>query len=98
MKTFYKISLASACLFLVALELKAHDPEFSQFYANQIYLNPALAGNTICPRVSAGYRMQWPNVYGTYSTVGVSIDRYVHAVKGGVGLMVMQDRAAQGTL
>lgn len=98
MKSLYKLSLAFACLFGAASELKAQDPEFSQFYANQIYLNPALAGNTICPRVSMGYRMQWPNVYGTYSTVGVSVDRYVHGVKGGVGLMVMQDRAGQGTL
>lgn len=98
MKQLYKLSLAVTCLFVTASQLKAQDPEFSQFYANQIYLNPALAGNTLCPRVSAGYRVQWPNVYGTYSTVGLSIDRYVHAVKGGVGLMVMQDRAAQGTL
>lgn len=98
MKTLYKLSLVLACSFVAASELKAQDPEFTQFYANQIYLNPALAGNTYCPRVSAGYRVQWPNVYGTYQTLGVSIDRYVDAVKGGVGLMVMQDRAAQGTL
>jgi type IX secretion system PorP/SprF family membrane protein len=98
MKALYKISLAFACLAVAGTELKAQDPEFTQFYANQLYLNPALAGNTFCPRVSAGYRVQWPNVYGTYSTVGVSVDRYVNSVKGGVGLMIMQDRAAQGTL
>jgi len=98
MKTFYKLSLILACTFAIGMQLHAQDPEFSQFYANQIYLNPALAGNSICPRVSAGYRMQWPNIYGTYSTVGVSVDRYAHSLKGGVGLMVMQDRAAQGTL
>lgn len=98
MKQLYKYTIALACLFVAATQLRAQDPEFTQFYANQIYLNPALAGNSICPRVSAGYRMQWPNVYGTYSTLGVSFDRYVHSIKGGVGLMVMQDRAAQGTL
>jgi len=98
MKQLYKLSLAVVCLFVAASELKAQDPEFSQFYANQIYLNPALAGNSYCPRVSAGYRLQWPNIYGTYSTVGVSIDRYVHSIKGGIGLMIMQDRAASGTL
>lgn len=98
MKQLYKLSFALSCLFVTATQLKAQDPEFTQFYANQLYLNPALAGNTICPRVSAGYRIQWPNIYGTYSTVGVSVDRYVHGLKGGVGLMVMQDRAAQGTL
>lgn len=98
MKQLYKLSLAVACLFVAASELKAQDPEFTQFYANQLYLNPALAGNTFCPRVSAGYRIQWPNIYGTYSTIGVSVDRYVNSVKGGVGLTIMQDRAAQGTL
>jgi type IX secretion system PorP/SprF family membrane protein len=98
MKQLYKISLTLACSFVAVTQLKAQDPEFTQFYANQIYLNPALAGNTICPRISAGYRIQWPNIYGTYQTMGVSIDRYVHGLKGGVGLMIMQDRAAQGTL
>lgn len=98
MKQLYKISLTIACSIVAVTQLKAQDPEFTQFYANQIYLNPALAGNTYCPRVSVGYRVQWPNVYGTYQTLGASIDRYVDAVKGGVGLMVMQDRAAQGSL
>jgi hypothetical protein len=27
----------------------AQDPGFSQFYGNPVYLNPALAGNKICP-------------------------------------------------
>jgi hypothetical protein len=98
MKQLYKLSVAFACLFVSASQLNAQDPEFTQFYANPLYLNPALAGNKICPRVNVNYRIQWPNVYGTYSTVGVSVDRLVYGVKGGVGLMVMQDRAAQGTL
>ena len=97
MRHLYKLSLALACLF-VAGQVKAQDPEFTQFYANPLYLNPALAGNKICPRININYRIQWPNVYGTYSTIGLSADRLVHSVKGGVGLMVMQDRAAQGTL
>jgi type IX secretion system PorP/SprF family membrane protein len=96
--TFYKISLVVACLFVAGTELKAQDPEPTQFYANPLYLNPALAGNKICPRVSLDYRIQWPNVYGTYSTITASVDRLVHGIKGGVGMVVMQDRAAQGTL
>lgn len=98
MKQLYKFSLALACIFVAGSELNAQDPEFTQFYANPLYLNPALAGNKICPRVNVNYRVQWPNVYGTYSTVGVSVDRLAYGVKGGVGLVVMQDRAAQGTL
>ncbi|HTF02808.1 MAG TPA: type IX secretion system membrane protein PorP/SprF [Bacteroidia bacterium] len=98
MKQLYKLPLALLCLFVTASQLKAQDPEFTQFYANPLYLNPALAGNKICTRVNTNYRVQWPNIYGTYTTVGVSIDKLAHSVKGGVGLMVMQDRAAQGTL
>ena len=40
----------------------AQDPEFSQFYANPLYLNPALAGVTICARANANYRNQWPAI------------------------------------
>jgi type IX secretion system PorP/SprF family membrane protein len=98
MKQLYKFIFALACLFVAGTQLHAQDPEPTQFYANPLYLNPALAGNKICPRVCVDYRMQWPNVYGTYSTVTASFDRLVHGVKGGVGLVVMQDRAAQGTL
>jgi hypothetical protein len=29
----------------------AQDPQFTQFYANPLYLNPAFAGTARCPRV-----------------------------------------------
>jgi type IX secretion system PorP/SprF family membrane protein len=98
MKHTYKIFLLGICGFFAALSGQAQDPNFTQFYANPLYLNPALAGNKICPRVNVSYRMQWPGIYGTYSTVGVSVDKLAYKVKGGVGLMVMNDRAAKGTL
>lgn len=98
MKQSYKIFLLGFCGFLATLSLKAQDPEFTQFYANPLYLNPALAGDRICPRVNISYRMQWPGIYGTYSTVGVSVDKLAYKVKGGIGLMIMNDRAAKGTL
>ncbi len=41
---------------------QAQDPEFSQFYANPLYLNPALAGANICPRAILNYRNQWPGL------------------------------------
>lgn len=98
MKQSYKILLLGFCGFLAVLSLRAQDPEFTQFYANPLYLNPALAGNRICPRVNISYRMQWPGIYGTYSTVGVSVDRMSTKVHGGIGLMVVNDNAAKGTL
>lgn len=98
MKHTYKLLAMFVLGILSSGLLKAQDPEFTQFYANPLYLNPALAGNRICPRVNISYRAQWPGIYGTYSTIGASVDRLAYKVKGGVGLMIMNDRAGQGTL
>ena len=76
----------------------AQDPEFTQFYANPLYLNPALAGSNICPRICINYRNQWPGISGTYVTTSASFDRYVYKIKSGLGLIVMNDIAGQGTL
>lgn len=76
----------------------SQDPQFSQFYANPLYLNPALAGATICPRGIGNFRDQWPGVGGAYVTYSASYDQYVDFIHGGVGLLVMADRAGGGTL
>lgn len=98
MKQHYKIFLLGFCGFFAAISLRAQDPIFTQFYANPLYLNPALAGNRICQRVNVSYRMQWPGIYGTYASTGVSIDKLAYKVKGGIGLMFVNDNAAKGTL
>lgn len=76
----------------------AQDPQFTQFYANPLYLNPALAGSNICPRVSINYRNQWPAISGTYVTTSASIDKFIFKMNGGLGLLITNDRAGQGTL
>lgn len=98
MKQVYRIlSIALFCAGSAG-QLCAQDPEPSQFYANPLYLNPALAGNRICTRASVSYRAQWPGIYGTYSTVGASVDKLSYKVRGGIGLVVMNDRAGKATL
>lgn len=79
-------------------EIKAQDPEFTQFYANPLYLNPALAGSNICPRIAINYRNQWPGISGTYVTTSASFDRFVYNIKSGIGILVTNDRAGRGTL
>jgi type IX secretion system PorP/SprF family membrane protein len=74
------------------------DPEFSQFYANPLYLNPALAGATICPRTIANFRDQWPSLGGAYVTYNAGYDQYIDAIHGGVGLLVTEDRTGGGNL
>ncbi len=89
------------CLFLTliaATKLSAQDPQFSQFYANPLYLNPALTGAPICPRLIANYRNQWPSVENAFITYNASYDQYVEFLHGGVGLLFTADRAGGGNL
>jgi len=79
-------------------EVLAQDPEFSQFYANPLYLNPALAGVTICPRATASYRNQWPGLGKAFNTYNVAYDQYVNFLHGGIGVLVTADRAGGGNL
>ncbi|MGB0978902.1 MAG: PorP/SprF family type IX secretion system membrane protein, partial [Croceimicrobium sp.] len=77
------------------MSLRAQDAHFSQFYANPMYLNPAFAGVSKCPRLNLNYRNQYPvlNVYQTYSA---SYDQYVSPLNGGVGILLMRDEAGDG--
>ncbi len=89
--------IAIVSLFL-ANDVFAQDPEFTQFYANPLYLNPAFAGTAHCPRISLNYRNQWPGISGSFVTTSASYDQHVDALSGGVGLLVWNDRAGEGTL
>ncbi len=76
----------------------AQDPEFSQYYANPLYLNPALTGATVCPRVIGNYRNQWPGLGNAYNTYSFSYDQVVNIFHGGLGVLIMADRAGGGSL
>lgn len=92
MKILKKISLV-ALLFVAAIQgVNAQDVNFSQFYANPLYLNPAFAGSKVAPRLAMSYRAQWPQMVSAYSTVSASYDQYVNPLHGGVGVTLMTDR------
>jgi type IX secretion system PorP/SprF family membrane protein len=95
-----KKKLVTVFFALVSVMQMAHsqDPQFSQFYANPIYLNPALAGSTICPRIIGNFRDQWPSIGGAFVTYNASFDQYFSVLHGGVGLLVTADRAGGGNL
>jgi len=76
----------------------AQDPTFTQFYANPIYLNPALAGSTGCPRIGINYRNEWPQLTGNYVTTSAAFDTYIKSISGGVGLIAMHDMQGQATI
>jgi type IX secretion system PorP/SprF family membrane protein len=83
---------------LLSNDLMAQDPAFSQFYANPLYLNPALAGSARCPRVTLNYRNQWPGINATFVTYSAGYDQYVDALSGGIGLQAYHDRAGSGII
>jgi type IX secretion system PorP/SprF family membrane protein len=80
------------------LAMRGQDPQFTQFYANPLYLNPAFAGTGMCPRTAMNYRVQWPGIEGTYITSSASYDQHVRAMNGGVGVLLTNDNIARGLL
>jgi type IX secretion system PorP/SprF family membrane protein len=93
-KLLYAGMLLGIVLFALP-EAKAQDPEFTQFYANPLYLNPAFAGTARCPRLVMNYRNQWPALSGTFVTTSASYDQHVETISGGLGLLVTNDRAGK---
>src|SRR5438034_6204383 len=93
-----KLLTILSLLAIGTVDLMAQDPEFTQFYANPLYLNPAFAGTARCPRICLNYRNQWPNISGTYITYSASYDQHFDKLAGGLGLLVTNDKAGQGTL
>lgn len=96
--TVRRASLGIALGLMGTLSAFAQDPQFTQFYANPLYLNPAFAGTARCPRVSLNYRNQWPALSGTFVTTSASYDQDVRGIMGGLGLLVTNDQAGKGTL
>lgn len=97
-RTVRRAALGLAMGLVWTLSAFAQDPQFTQFYANPLYLNPAFAGTARCPRVALNYRNQWPALTGTFVTTSASYDQDVRGLMGGLGLLVTNDQAGKGTL
>ena len=94
-----KIRLVILSMLLVTWGISnAQDPEFSQFYANPLYLNPAYAGYTDCGRIGLNYRNQYPALSNAYVTYNVSYDQNLNGINSGFGLLVMSDAQGDGGL
>lgn len=81
--------------FFVAFSFKiaiGQDAEFTQFYSNPIYLNPAFAGTNNCPRLSTNHRSQWTGLPQIFNTTSFSYDQNINKIHGGFGFMVLSDR------
>ncbi len=71
----------------------AQDPQFSQYYAAPLYLNPAFTGTTQDHRFIANYRNQWPNAARGFVTYAFSYDYNLYNYNSGIGFLATVDQA-----
>jgi type IX secretion system PorP/SprF family membrane protein len=90
------------CLAILA---SAQDPNFSQFFASPLTLNPALTGKFDGDfRLAANYRNQWPTINNAFTTYTVSADasilksRISEVDQFGVGIMGFRDQSGNGVI
>jgi type IX secretion system PorP/SprF family membrane protein len=80
---------------LISRGFFSQDLEFTQFYSNPLYLNPAFAGSHGCPRFAMNYRNQWPSLTGTYVSYAAAYDQFFSSIHGGFGVVLVNDVQAK---
>jgi len=91
-----------SCAFFLS---KAQDPNFSQFFASPLTLNPALTGKFEgILRVAGNYRNQWPTINNAYTTYTASVDAGIlksnipEFDQFGIGVLAFSDKSGNGVL
>ncbi len=79
-------------LTLILNNLVAQDPQFSQYYAAPMYLNPGMVGLHQKGSFGINYRNQWPNIEANFETYSVYIDNHFEDKYSSVGLIFTNDR------
>lgn len=85
-------------LVLLYRSAAGQDPQFTQFYANPLYLAPSFAGATESDRIATSYRNQWASIPGAYVTYSFSYDHFFDNFNSGVGILLLRDVAGTGDL
>ncbi|TMI66447.1 MAG: type IX secretion system membrane protein PorP/SprF [Bacteroidetes bacterium] len=92
-------------LLLTSFSVSAQDPNFSQFFASPLTLNPAMTGKFDgVYRVAGNYRNQWPtfnNAFVTYTAsfdMGIMKSSLPEIDQFGVGIMAFSDKSGNGIL
>ena len=84
----------AALMFAAGMFTTAHAqqyPVFSQYYFNELVINPAFAGSHVQMSLNATYRNQWVNFPGAPRTFSFSGHTSLLSGKVGVGLLVNND-------
>ena len=92
-------------LLVLAPCLWAQDPNFSQFFASPLTMNPALTGKFDgTMRAAINYRNQWPTFNRAFTTATASVDFGIlqysipEIDQFGIGFMGFNDQSGNGTL
>jgi type IX secretion system PorP/SprF family membrane protein len=90
---------------VLTLTTSAQDPNFSQFFASPLTLNPASTGKFDgVMRVAGNYRNQWPTIDNAFTTATISADVAIMRSnipdmdQFGVGIMAFTDKGGNGIL
>ena len=95
---YLKAGLALCLSTISSLTSIAQDIQFSQFYANVLYLNPAFAGSSYLTRAIFHERVQWPGLDAKYITTSFSLDHHFAKYNSGLGIMVLKDWQGTNTI
>ncbi len=91
------LNLLAFLLAILPLVARAQqDPQFTQFYAAPLYVNPAFTGSTAEGRLVANYRNQWPGLEASFVTYSFSYDQFFPRIKSGIGFMAKRDEQGGG--
>lgn len=81
--------IALSFLLSAAIGGFSQDANFSQFYYNPVYFNPALVGINNDLEVRSSFRQHWPGLNGGFSNSTLSADFYEPIVMGGLGAQMI---------
>ena len=92
--------MKKAFLFVLSLSIYVlsfgQDAEYSQFYANPLYLNPGFTGTSPTPRLAINYRNQWPQKGSTFVNYSFSYDQFSNKLNGGLGFQFQNNVELNG--
>lgn len=83
---------------LICYSVVSQDIQYSQYYSNPLYLNPAFTGAIPNHRVAVNHRLQWPNLPKAFANYSFSYDFNAAGLNSGFGVLVNVDRAGSANL
>jgi type IX secretion system PorP/SprF family membrane protein len=99
MKNFIQLFvLMFTAMCSLSQSLSAQDVQYSQFYANPIYLNPAMTGASEMTRIGVNYRNQWPGLDQSFTSYSAHLDHYLFNANSGIGVIFNRSEQSMANL